>query len=70
MFLNVGLQMVINVRQTIKFVMFHIQLAYHMIIELVSLIKEVFAITQETDQLGAIFRILLKLVSLKMEAIV
>jgi hypothetical protein len=35
-----------------------------MIIELVSLIKEVFAITQETDQLGAIFKILLKLVSL------
>jgi hypothetical protein len=35
-----------------------------MIIVLVSLIKEAFAITQETDQLGAIFKILLKLVSL------
>ena len=70
MFLNVGLQMVINVRQTIKFVMFHIQLALHMITVLVSLMKEAFAITQEMDQLGAIFKILLKLVSLKMEAIV
>ena len=61
--------MVINVRQTIKFVMFHIQLALHMIIVLVSLIKEVFAITQETDQLGAIFKMIHKAVQHKTDKI-